>query len=172
MIGIPSGLPFGTVDRQLFSGESSRTLEYQKWEAKVNNELTVSPVANVSITGKQKIDDSTILVTVEVVYNEASTENHFLSVALTESKIIGPQSKTGFSQPIPNYEHNHILRTMATAYNGVKLNATLEPGRLFKKQVKLRVRPDWELANCHIVAYVAKGVPDLTVLNAAQTDAQ
>ncbi|MFN0275150.1 MAG: Omp28-related outer membrane protein, partial [Chitinophagales bacterium] len=119
-LGPVIGWPTGAVDRKNF-GSGILVLK-DLYASHVDAQMLVSPPCNVSIstTYDDAINKLNILVGVKYL-SDVTTINH-LSVAICENNIIALQVDA--TEEIPDYIHNHVLRTMLTAATGNVLSET------------------------------------------------
>jgi hypothetical protein len=162
--------PIGDVDRKKYPTESDVLVNFSTWSAYVSQQMAETPKVNIHLSVYYKPDSSNMMkVRVEVHYNVTSTDTNYLSVAILENNIISPQTLPNSSVDT-HYVHMHILRDMFTPYNGVKLNASFIPGRVFIKEFKLPFKSNWNADNCVIVAFVHNRDSKFDVLQAEEID--
>lgn len=169
MVGMSGSLPIGNVNRKLFSGETARNIDYQKWSAYVGTELTVPTPVNINLSAKNVGDSVEIEVT--VTYTEVVADSNFISIAILESEMEDVQESkdaNGNVIYIENYIHNHVLRTMVTGYFGDLLNASYEPGRVFYKKYRIKRDVKWNAANLDVLAFVHLNTTKKNVLHSKE----
>lgn len=160
IIGKPSGIPFGAIDRQLKSNLVTT------WDGFVNQRMIIAPVANVEILSTSYLASTReFTFKIKFTFTEDVDEEVFYSTVITEDKISSKQEYTGgIYDP---YEHNHILRTMPhfkVSLNPGKIPAIVK-GRVYEKEFKITLEPGWVYDNLNLVVYVHK---DVEILQAAE----
>ena len=173
LLGLPQGLPSGNINRRLFSGESARNIEYQKWAAYVAEELGNTTPVNIQVEAKN-VGDS-IEIELVLKYTRSTNDSNYISLMLLESEIIDVQEgrdNNGNSIYIEEYTHKHVLRNMATSYYGDLLNASLVPGRVFIKKYKVKRHPDWNINQLSVLASVHLNTIKKDVLHSKEVKVQ
>jgi hypothetical protein len=130
-----TGYPSGSVNRATTPWGQSRGL----WKALASN-ITAQP-SPVNVKVKAFIDVNTRILTteVEVFYTSNSTvSKNYLTIALTQDDILGPQSDYGNYNPTNwvngQYRHNHVLRQLITTGNfGEAIDTTTKGYYMYKK---------------------------------------
>ncbi|MDP1727062.1 MAG: Omp28-related outer membrane protein [Bacteroidota bacterium] len=156
LVGPTNSLPIGSVNRILFPGETSRNIDYQKWAAHVNSQLSIPTPLNIALKAKNTNDSITIDVTLKYTDFVADSAQ-YLTLVIIESGMIDPQESTntgGQKIIVEDYEHKHVLRAIVTDYYGDLLKAKLEPGRVFFKRYTYKRDTSWVKTNLDIVAMV------------------
>lgn len=155
MLNGTGSLPEGCVDRIVYPPNTGFMLTVSQWTNAVQQRLAITnaPV-NIKIT--PEFDSSTLelKVSVELFYNEANSFKNYLSVSLLEDNIIDLQVTSDGVTIDSFYHHNHMLRSMMTAYNGDFLMENPEVKRVFRKQYKMKLKSNWNPDNMKIVAFV------------------
>jgi hypothetical protein len=151
-IGQVGNLPSGTVNRKLFSGQSSLLTAKETWEANVDDELNTSTPVNIDLAKTYNPSNRELTVTVTLHYTAAVNNENKLTLALTESDIITPQLNGAVIDSF--YTHNEIFREALTGTSGDALGATAEPGRVYRRIYKKTLDAAWNPDNMHIIAYV------------------
>jgi hypothetical protein len=171
MIGVTSALPRGSVNRRLFSGETERAIDYQKWANYVNGELTKSTPVNIELNSFFTKNDS-IAVEITLTYTEAVSDSNYLTIALLENGMIDVQEKKVGPTVIydEEYEHEHVLRAVVSDFYGDLLKAKLERGRVFKKLYLYKRDPLWKMDNLKILAIVNSNTTVKNVIHSKEAD--
>lgn len=167
-IGQVGNLPAGSVDRKLFSGQSSLLTDRNLWTANVANQLNVPTPVNIEMTKIFNTSTRELTLTVTLHYTEAVTDDNKLTIALTESAIVTPQLNVSVIDS--NYTHNEVFRDALTSTTGDALDATLEPGRVFRRIYKKTLDAAWNADNMHIIAYVHNTQGNKEVLQVKEID--
>ncbi|MBC7384171.1 MAG: Omp28-related outer membrane protein [Bacteroidia bacterium] len=170
MVGISNSLPIGNINRKLFTTETSSNIDYQKWSAKVLEELNISTPVNISVSANNSGDSINIELTLK--YTEAVTDSHYITLAVVESEITDVQegrdmnNKTIFDE---KYVHKHVLRAIVTDYFGDLLKAKLEPGRIFNKKYTYLRDISWVKTNLEVVAFIHLNTVKKNVIHSKET---
>lgn len=167
-IGQVGNLPAGTVDRKLFSGQSALLTDRNLWAANVADQLNVPTPVNIEMTKDYNSTTRELTVTVTLHYTQAVTDDNKLTIALTESGIVTPQLNVSIIDT--NYTHNEVFRDALTGTTGDALNATLEPGRVFRRIYKKTLNTAWNADKMHIIAYVHNTQGNKEVIQAKEID--
>ncbi len=152
-IGNISGLPTGGINRKVFDGQTQTYLSYTTWESHVDELLKEEAKAAIDLEVAAK-ENRKFLVNVTSTFLESDETPVYMSIYLTESKIISKQLST--DGPIDDYEHNYILRQGITNVSGIKLADKVEEGRVFEKGVEFEIPNKYDLENCNIVVLLTK----------------
>ena len=165
--GAPSGYPNGGVNRGTGSGWS---VGRGDWTGMVATVVGQPSTANVALEGSVDYTSRVLTVDVEVLYPttsplSAQTDN-YLSVALLQNNIVGPQSGSSANpdQVLPNgdYLHNHMFRMFlnTTHPNGDAISTV--QGTVVTKQYVVTLPADIagvdiNLSQLHLVAFLSEG---------------
>lgn len=158
-----TGYPSGSVNRSTSPWGQSRSA----WTNLASGILSQTSPVNVAVKASVDMATRTITTEVEVYYtgNEANAKN-FLTVALTQDDILGPQSDFGnyFPENWVNgqYRHNHVLRQMITPGNfGEQLDTTTSGKYYYRKYTTIipenYINTKANLTKMNVVAFVAQG---------------
>jgi hypothetical protein len=109
-------LPAGGVNRKIYPGQSTISQLQSLWKSRVNSELLLKSPANME-TSLSWLNDTTIDIHLDVLFNEDRTDEVFFSILLLENDLYSTQVGVGGAE-IHNYKHKHVLRKMYTPYNG------------------------------------------------------
>lgn len=91
-----------------------------------------------------------------------------ISVMLIENHIIDAQKDVDVI--IDNYEHNHMLRTMLTAYDGDGLTSSLTANEITQKSFSYVIPTDedlWVAENMEVIVFVTEVTPDTKEIHQA-----
>ncbi len=164
--GAPSGYPNGGVNRGTAAGWSTGRGD---WTGMVAPIVAAASPANVALEGQVDYATRVLTVDVEVTYPTggpaASGADDFLSVALIQNNIEGPQ--TGMDKypaailPNGNYNHQHVFRMFVntTHPNGDAINTA--QGVVVTKQYVVTLPndiagTDMNLGQLHLVAFLTE----------------
>ncbi len=153
IVGRPTGLPFGTVDRILKSSTAG------VWETFVTQRLAEKTPVNLYIEHEYDEGSRNLKVKVRAVFTDSLGTPPFFSIAIAESKIISPQQDEASSKPgqiEPDYEHDHVLREMPAFKQTLLPQGITLPvaNRVVEKSFTLELKPEWKAENCEIIFFV------------------
>lgn len=132
----PSSFPIGMVNRREYYGNvcTSRSL----WEGQVEQYIAETTPVNLWSASSYDVNTGLLSIDVEgyVQYVDGDSQNPlYLSVALTQDSILGPQ-KGGLMGD--EYPHNHVLRDYLTPVWGDALGL-YSKGSYFKRHYEYQV---------------------------------
>ena len=70
------------------------------------------------------------------------------------------------SGKVQDYSHKHVLRGMATAYDGDVIAGSLAAGELISEEYVYDLPEDWNEDNCVVVAFVHNGTTNKEIIQA------
>ncbi len=152
-----TGYPAGTINRHVFTGGIT-AMGRGSWTSAAQQIITENSPVNI---GASSVYDSTtreLTINVELFYTDDSPQStNYLNVALTQSKIYGPQVGGNAGN---NYEHNHMLRYLITGQWGEEITTTTK-GSFIEKTYKYVVPEDYNdvkciVENCKIAVFVSE----------------
>lgn len=149
ILGTPTGLPAGAVNRQKFESEERITMAHTSWEKYCLDEMDdYSPLVLKCNLIKGDTASKAILTTqttaVDVINRPLS-----LTIMVLESDIKGKQSTpTGYDE---EYKHSYVLRETVTPFNGIVLSQALERGRVYEKDFEVALKEKWVAQNCSLL---------------------
>ena len=124
----PDGYPAGTVNRHVFSGNST-SLGRGQFAAASQTIMNMPSPVNVAAIGR--VDETTreVSLHIEIYYTGNSTVGtNYLNVAVLQNNVMGQQSGGAANYPemMENgqYRHMHMLRKMLTGTWGTAIPAT------------------------------------------------
>jgi len=162
LFGNQGSLPYGAIDRTIFSGQDTILQLYGAWGGFMSTEVTLTPPMNVDIVNQ--IYDTTsgkLTATIQVTYTSIMNEYNYISAAITEDSIIDPQKN--FTGWVLKYVHQHVLRKFIFPVTGLQLetSGSHSPGNIYSPGntylVKFNTyinKKEWKPAHCNIVAFV------------------
>lgn len=169
LLGNPTALPQGAINRKFFSGESYRYIPYPKWSGYVNTELLLPTPMNLDITNSYNSSTREVTAVVKMECTQDVTDTVYLTVGITESGILGTQK--GPTDTIQNYEHNHIFREGLTPKSGLRLNSptiTLQSKQVIVRVFKYNLPAGWNVNDCNIVAVLHKSSSRIEAMHCAE----
>lgn len=137
ILGVPTGLPAGAVDRKIFDSESSIIINPAKWAAKATEQLALKSKVNLEVEMDITEEERKARLDVKTTFVADESEPVYLSILMLESHIVQTQSIPGGKDK--DYEHNHVLRYGHTNFSGLKLADEMEKGRVFEKSFDLEI---------------------------------
>lgn len=165
-LGGLQGKPSAAIDRKLYSGENQRLLLMPRWAGYVNERLQeISPV-NMSIETSYDSEEGILTAQTILHYTKAVQFSNRLSVVLIEDEIVEPQvTPNGVKD---DYVHQHAVRAVLTALNGVNIEVEKVPGRIVKTTFESPIESHWDIENMYVVAIVHLPTPEQTAIHAVQ----
>ncbi len=169
-----TGYPSGSVNRATSPWGQSRT----NWTTLAGTVMGQNSPVNVAV--KSSVDFATRKLTteVEVYYTAASAQaKNYLTVALTEDDILGPQSDYGNYNPTNwvggQYRHNHVLRQLITAGNMGEMIDTTTSGYYMYKKFETTIPANYKGVPCalhklNVVAFVTENANGNNILSGAE----
>ncbi|MBU6325509.1 MAG: Omp28-related outer membrane protein [Bacteroidetes bacterium] len=159
-----NSMPNGMIDQAQFG--TSRLLGINEWDARVNERLALSTPLNIEVNSVYNASLHEAIIRVKVIYTQdKSGQTHRLTIGLSEDDILGKQSDKDTAGGIRyGYTHNHVLRAAVTAASGDVFKASLQAGRVFEKQYRVKLRSHWDAQKMHVFAFVQND-GDKTILN-------
>jgi hypothetical protein len=166
------GKPAATVNRIDLNNPDQKyaTVITGQWQANVEKELQkphqLSILLDINYNAMSRVVD--IDFTAIPLVDLAGSYN--VTVFLTESKIIDAQ--TNGNVIIDDFEHNHVLRDMATKFDGDAFGADLKKGESYKRKYTytLPQTPEglWKAENMEVIVAIHHNSPtDRSVVQAA-----
>lgn len=141
--------PTGMVNRKGYPGQ--HVLNFQAWPPAVADALMDEPLADLNLTAT--LEGNIVTADVEVIYQSALDGAYAAVVWITEDGIIAPQVYVG--QTIPDYEHNHVLRTSLNSTWGDTISSgPVEVLTPYNETYSTSWNAEWNEQNCHVVAFL------------------
>lgn len=150
-----TGYPSATVNRHFFL-QYGTTLALNRgyWEATAAEIAAMPSPVNVGLRSTFDKDTRKLTVDVEAFYTADEPFENTINVVLTESDVIGYQSDyTNGSHT--DYHHMHMLRYMLSGQWGEDYTTTTK-GTLVKKTYTYTVPANFNIANCHVAAFISE----------------
>jgi hypothetical protein len=130
-----TGYPSGSVNRATNPWGQGRNL----WKSAANGIVAQTSPVNVKVKSFVDVNTRILTTEVEVYYtSNSAVAKNYLTVALTQDDILGPQIDYGDYNPTNwvngLYRHNHVLRQLITAGNfGESIDTTTKGYYMYKK---------------------------------------
>jgi len=174
-----SGFPTGMINRVGDIGGSGVVMSRNVWENNVNSQMGQTAKCGLQIDASS-VSGNTLTVKVTTGFCASVTEALNLTVMLTEDKVTGSGSNYDqhnyysgnssypthpfYSQPstIVGYEHNHVLRKIATADGGDAIGTASQKAGMSVTKTYTFDLSGYNKANCAVVAVVNAGGPGAT----------
>lgn len=153
-----TGYPAGTVNRHVFSGNTT-VLNRGQWASAANQILQQESYVNVAGNAEIDLMNNELQITVEVYYTgDSPEETNKLNVAILQDNTLGPQASGGMGD---NYVHMHRLVDFLTGQWGEDIEATTE-GSFSEFTFTYEIPKDYRgirtvLNDLKVIAYVAEG---------------
>jgi len=168
LLGKPSGIPSGFVNRALFEGETDRGLNRQQWAGFVEQAINSEAELGMNMTTTFDPITRELSVNIAMVPAVNISGDVRLTVMITENNIIDKQETPDGRND--EYDHDHILRAVISAVNGDKISEALSSGVVIEKSYSFMM-PDedgwWVADNCNVVAFASRfDGEDLSILQA------
>ena len=132
----PTSFPIGMVNRRELEGRVLTTRSI--WESQVETYIAETTPVNLWSASRYDVETGLLSIDVEgyVQYADEDSRNPlYLSVALTQDSILGPQQGGLMGD---DYPHNHVLRDYLTPVWGEALGS-LSVGSYFKRHYEYQV---------------------------------
>ena len=162
------GKPSASINRSPISSGSLTDVIPDRWLGSVENELKKPHVLNLLMATYYDDKSRQLKVDITAIPLIDLPNNYNISVYLTESGIVDAQYDGG--SIIPDYEHNHVLMDMLTAFDGDVFGNNLKKDEVYKKSYSYTL-PEvdglWQPERMEVVAMVSNNsAADKSVLQA------
>jgi hypothetical protein len=157
-----SGYPAGVINRHAFNGDAE--LGRGAWTDAVSQMLDLASPVNLGVESSYDAGNQELTVHVQLYYtSESPGGNDRIAVAVTEDHLYGWQTDYGPAGDNANYDHLHVLRDYITDIWGDEVNTTggTMTGVTVDRTYTLTVPAEWNIANCHVVAFVGEYQSDV-----------
>ncbi len=148
------GLPVAAVNTL----DPDETTNPGEWGGIISGILGKYPEFTISIDNDYNAGDNILNTEVETEVEVASVRNLRVAVYLTESHIINWQEDDAAEEsPVPDYQHNHVLRAGMNGTFGEDVNTgntAITPGDLMTVTCSQEMGSEWQAENCHVVAFI------------------
>lgn len=148
IIGVPSSMPIGSVNRQHINGVILQSFE--TWRKSVEEDLVKTSKANIiPLSQRYNAASGELSATYRVEVLENINEPLYFSVLLTESGMVDLQETN--TEIDSFYVHNNVLRKTVDNFSGKKLDDKLTAGTTYRLKFTTTLNKDWQPANMKIV---------------------
>ena len=157
-IGVPIGIPTGSVNRELFENETDLLLGKNQWPGFIAEEINRPPEVGLNVETSLETINRVVNIDVTIVPNQDLAGDIRLTVVLTEDNITDKQlSSTGV---IDDFKHSHIMRSVVTPFDGMSLGNNLVSGKAISESFRVSIPMadsggPWDLNQLNVVAYVS-----------------
>ena len=168
LIGPVGSKPTASVNRKLFAGESSKILDKTKWASKTNDEMLLTSPVNLHLLSTFNSADTSSTFLFTAHFTSAVADPLKYTIMLVETDIVTAQLLPT-NEVDSNYVHKDVLRNVVNTAEGDALGtATITPGRVFSKQFKIHVDPDWNVDKLSIVVFIHKAGSSYEIVQAEE----
>lgn len=146
--------PIGTMNRKQWNDEF--LVQKEQWADLLVGFLEEDVYSNIGIEISNEFDTASNILTSTVkttTYGEVASKLS-LVVYVTESHILAKQVDAG--QTIPDYEHNHVLRTGLNGTWGEEISTTgtVASNTVFTNTLSDTLNAEWVPENCKVIAFI------------------
>jgi hypothetical protein len=165
LLGPAAAKPMASIDRVLFSGETSVLQFLQQWSGRVVQQLNAPVPVNIEI--ESRLDGNDIIAKITLMYLQSTTSDNRITLMLSEDSVKAAQlTNTSVDS---NYIHNHLVRAFATRYNGNTLNYELNQGRIIVKEFRFaEISSTWNINNLKVICLIHEFDNSKKILQAAE----
>lgn len=136
--------PAALINRAIPSGEDEKViLSPELWAGYIEEQLAQPPKVSIELELSYSTDSRMLDINAGIVGIESIDSETKISVMILENKIIDAQKN--LQEVIPDFEHNHVLRTMLTPFDGEVLSPSIAPSEIFNKTYQFQVPNEEEL---------------------------
>ncbi len=162
------GKPAAVIDRKNFDGQDFLAVDnIDQWQSLVEEELNRKQVLQISSSHAYEFASRLLSIDLGISALEDLNGNLSLSIVISESHIIDAQLNV--SEIIPDFEHNHVLRTMLTNFdgdqliNGMTANQTLNRSYSYTLPEEIGL---WIPENLEVIVFVTDASQEGQVIQA------
>jgi hypothetical protein len=168
MLGPNIGYPAGVVNRTKYNGDYQHGA--QSWADFIKEELDKEPRIEFTVDHEFNSKNRTITLDVNGFAREDINNEVRISVMVTEDGIVDAQDDLEAGGIVEDYVHKHVLRGMATPFDGQKLADQLGLGQAFNSTITANIHSDWNEGNCSVLVFLSEinGSDDIRVLQASE----
>ena len=151
------GKPAAFVNRKKFDEEPLVAIsEFDLLNSYVSQELNASHLVSLDLSSQYDEVSRSLELFLGVIPLQDLEGDFKVSIMLTESHIIDRQANVG--EVIEEYEHNHVLRTMLTAFDGDPIASSFVQNEIVNQQFQITLPPEdgtWIADNMYAVAFIS-----------------
>ena len=158
-----TGAPAVSLNREKLDGE----LNYHPYYlAAMAQKQATTATSTVSLSRTYDPATRELKITASGKTSETEIDSVMLTVAVTESGMVGPQADNMYSWAgWKKFRHTHAVRVYASNAMG---DGAVMKNRTFRKEYTVTLADNWVADNCEIVAWITKNNTNWPVLNAAK----
>jgi len=150
------GKPSAVINRIHFDDQDFEGIDVPAlWQGYVDAEFEKEVEADLFIEKIYNESTRELEVKIRAVGRVDISEDINISIYLTESHIIDAQLDQVVN--IPDYEHNHVMRTMLTSSSGDALAPSINTGEILTRSYTYTLPPEdgtWIAENMEVVAFI------------------
>ncbi len=163
---LSSPKPMALLNRTLSGSNYVQTNPINPMDGVIDNILAQNGIVAMAVNAEMLNNDN-LDIRVDLEFLQSTTEVLTLTLFIMEDGIVAPQLQPDGTH-VDNYVHNHVLRDVITDVWGADIDANGQTGtKRYSHFSYNNISSDWNLANCHIVAFVSKK-DTKEILNAAE----
>ncbi len=158
-----SVMPIGGIDRFEYGNGTNGLFLATKdaWPTSIATQLAKSDSFNLALTSTFNSTDSIATIVAKVTYLYKTTTPYFLSLAMVEDSLVDKQ-EDGLTE-LEEYDFEDVLRmyfTPPTTGDSIAKYALapsypeVEPGRVFEKTYKVKVRNYVDIKHCKLIGFI------------------
>jgi Outer membrane protein Omp28 len=159
-------MPKGRINRR---PGASTIFNPSTWAAQAAEAIAEQPPVNMQVKADYHADKKHWNVHVFSEWLQNTSGNYKLVVMVTESGIVAPQLFYGNNpEYIPDYHHEHMLRTTGTGATGLTVFTNPTAGTIKVESYTFDWNDAWIPENCEVIAFLTDG-DNGRVMNVAKT---
>lgn len=164
----PFGFPSAVVSRKQFPNQFSLQLGQNEWAGYIAEELALPVKVKIDIQPEFNATSRNATIDVTLFVEENITEPDVrLSVIFTENNIVDAQLTPDSSPDLDlDYKHKHVLRGMATPFDGEPITDALIVGAQIARSFDYSIPAEWNEDNVSIIALVSLAGANKDVIQA------
>lgn len=149
-------MPKGRINRIPVAGT---VFSPSVWATKVAAALNATPLVGLQLVASYSPENDHLNVHVNSHWFSNAPGEYRLVILLIESGIIAPQLWYGHepSEYVPDYEHNHMLRTSISGATGLPVAIDPTTGQNKTNSFTINWNNNWIPENCEVVAFITEG---------------
>ncbi len=148
--------PSGMINRKSFNGDPP--MAPAGWGEAISRVINKEPAFRLELSTEYNAENKQLMIDADVIALADSDNIYYLSLFITESNIIKPQSTNNPEYPggiIEDYSHDHVLRTAVNNTWGEQINEMpLIINDTFSKSYSIYLDDEWMPQNCSVIAFV------------------
>jgi hypothetical protein len=165
-LGSPEGYPSAVINRKPFGTNNTlNVVGLAKWAGLIKEESKINPEADITAKVEFAGSSRVLKVTINIEPLVNMSDEHHLSVFLTESNIVDAQTVPLLGVKT-DYVHKHVLRAALTNYDGQPITEKLSKGNVVSKTFNYTLPAEYKSKDCEIVAFIHKAGASKEVVQA------